>query len=87
MHEWISLKKWSESETHVKWISVKDKLPTQEEWVLAFTKERNIITAMYEREWWFKCKFVKSGRVMERIGDYDEVTHWALLPEPPEGVL
>ena len=60
-----------------RWISVKDKLPEQDEKVLVYTKDKDIMTMIYKviPFRWYKPKF---GGF-----DKDYVTHWKPLPEPP----
>lgn len=60
------------------WISVNDKLPEQDENVLVFTKDKDIMTMIYKviPFRWYKPKF---GGF-----DKDYVTHWKPRPEPPK---
>lgn len=61
-----------------RWISVNDKLPEQDENVLVFTKDKDIMTMIYKviPFRWYKPKF---GGF-----DKDYVTHWKPRPEPPK---
>jgi len=69
------------------WISIKDKLPEIEKYVLVCYK--NNVFQGYLDEWEHdNCWYIFSGSFTLDEVDYniklDEVTHWMPLPEPPE---
>ena len=66
-----------------KWISVKDKLPSEYQWVLIYYKGEMQVGRIEDyvggrSDWWWGndnyYTSVESGKV----------THWAELPHPPE---
>lgn len=54
------------------WISVEDRMPEDNEKVLAYTKTGGYCVARYSARW---NRFRTSGNVT--------ITHWMPLPEPP----
>jgi hypothetical protein len=68
-----------------KWISVKEKLPKDDEWVLCQLDdewyEENSMMVLYLTEGW-NSKIWVDGQM--GTGDYDVVA-WMPLPEPPNG--
>lgn len=54
------------------WISVKDRMPPEDEAVLAWNKEG------------FPMIDVWSGKMWGCAWTVDEISHWMTLPEPPE---
>lgn len=63
------------------WIPVKDKLPTKEGWVLAWTNAYH----SYHRP--FIVTFAKGGFWLEGEELTDLVSHWMPLPGKPEGFV
>lgn len=68
-----------------KWISVKDRLPYDDQMVLVpiITKEIPCTEILI-------CRYIKCGHLFRHYGfrgikDFIEVTHWMPLPEPPKG--
>ena len=55
------------------WISVKDRLPEDDTWVLVYIKGR--FSGTMESDWFKNGDFVYFGGV---------ATHWMPLPEPPK---
>ncbi len=66
------LKKLKEIAEKSKWISVKDKMPPEDEAVLAWNKEG------------FPMIDVWSGKMWGFALTVDEISHWMPLPEPPK---
>jgi hypothetical protein len=72
--------------TPMEWISIKDRLPEQNQNVLIIDIHKRMATAIYskEKECWdpgyFDCWDTDHccGR------ELDETTHWMPLPEPPK---
>ena len=65
----------------VDWVSVKEKLPEEDEWVLSFrhpitTNDGGYFVAKHDGSGW--C----DGEAYFGYGG--EVTHWATLPPPPK---
>ena len=64
------------------WISVKDKLPDEEQKVLCFTCDEEIVVADFSH---FSYDFGELGEWHYwGIRPPEFVTHWMPLPEPPE---
>lgn len=62
------------------WISVKDRLPEDDDDVLAYLNdgtETRIAACNYSNGVWYDC-------VMNCIVVINNVTHWMLLPKPPK---
>ena len=63
------------------WISVEQELPELEKEVLIFYKGEQIQAGLYNGddglEWW--CELLGGWNI-----DWDKVTHWQPLPEPPK---
>ena len=63
----------------MEWISIEDRLPEEEERVLAFFVGQFMEVASFKDEEWIVS-----------FDDWSEylfpITHWMPLPEPPEGV-
>ena len=55
------------------WISVTDRLPEDEEYVLIFTAGGSVLLGFYDSDGWDTLE-----------GYLREVTHWMPLPEAPE---
>lgn len=55
-----------------KWVSVKDRLPDEDTWVLVYSKQGSYIN--------LKVDYIHGGRWFNSL----LVTHWAQLPEPPK---
>lgn len=66
----------------MEWISVKDGLPNQDEYVLLYDKYLNLT---YEGKL-LPSDFYYSDRggYSKYIGEDCEITHWMPLPEPPK---
>lgn len=68
-----------------KWISVKDRLPEEGEYVLCVLKGFNYGGKIQV------CKFVPAGKFKDKPyfehfrNGFPSVTHWMPLPEPPKG--
>lgn len=64
----------------MEWISVKERLPNSEEYVLVCLKYGRVRVGRYIYNTWNYC----SGVFMTELaaGEY-AVTHWMPLPEPP----
>ena len=60
------------------WISVKDRLPEDQEEVLVCTRSKNGIRNI-DKGYMAIDRFIHRGR--------DEVTHWMPMPNPPKEVL
>ena len=65
------------------WISVKDRLPEEEEKVLIYTKTGIVNYGTYTRRYGFDCKegFICSDGFMW----LSTASHWCCLPQPPKG--
>lgn len=70
----------------IEWISVEDKLPEQNQWVLAIDKDLYFFTCEYER---LEARYSpgyfdswKSGLCCGR--EPGDPTHWMPLPDKPE---
>lgn len=61
-----------------KWISVKDRLPSHNEWILAFDGEKMCVC-------WFDLSYHDYLFMfgMSSSQQFRNVTHWMPLPEPP----
>ena len=64
-----------------KWISVKERLPKNGEIVLVYAKECGCIVAEWRRKWseWENWNSQEEHRLQ-----FEEVSHWMPLPEPPK---
>ena len=62
------------------WISIKDRLPDNEEFYLTYLFDGNSDTWEMQIKWWDK----KHGFLPWDL--IDDVTHWQKLPEPPKEV-
>lgn len=58
----------------MKWISVKERLPKEKQWVLVTNEHGEMFTGWYEHKY--------KNWHLEVMGYYP--THWMLLPEKPE---
>lgn len=61
------------------WISVKDRLPEENSWVLC-TDGKSQYKKIYERGIFYDDEFF----CYTPIGIIENVTHWMPLPEPPK---
>ncbi len=78
----------------MEWISVKDRLPNNNELVIAYGKketdsEKDVWLVTFYKEVIEKCGDHKkniSDQYWEKTNGYDvdEVTHWMPLPQPPK---
>lgn len=70
----------------MEWISVEDRLPNQYERVLAYGKNKKLVSNHYFMN---SCKYYYGHWIInfefegEDI-DFEEVTHWMPLPDRPE---
>lgn len=55
------------------WISVKDRLPEEDTWVLVYAKQGSYMN--------LKVDYIHDGQWFNSL----LVTHWCYLPEPPKG--
>lgn len=62
------------------WISIKDRLPDNEEFYLTYLFDGHSDTWEMQIKWWDK----KHGFLPWDL--IDDVTHWQKLPEPPKEV-
>ena len=67
---------------HVGWISVKDRLPATENFVL-FTVGERVIYGSYDGKDWYEYEGCWDTDVIY-LGPGERVTHWMPLPEPPK---
>lgn len=72
-HENLMLQSANVIETHM-WISVKERLPENDQAVLAYTQSGIIDIGYYFNSGYWETLSVRSSNV----------THWTYLPEPPE---
>lgn len=66
----------------MKWISVKDKLPSTTHDLLVYTKDGNIMNA-----WYCTDEFVLDvcdAYIDDFIADKDEITHWIFVKDVPK---
>ena len=74
---WISLNDYINAQPTVpqfgQWISVKDGLPENEEYVLVHTSGKSVLMGFYDNDGWYTTE--------EYIRN---VTHWMPLPERPK---
>ena len=64
----------------IDWISVEDKWPCERCQVLTHGENGYTIRIYYLGNW-----YDEHGRAtMNVMGDIEDITHWMLLPEPPE---
>jgi len=62
----------------MEWISVEDRLPEDESWVVVYSDEPYI--SYYSKEGWLHCNCnCREGSGPE---DLERVTHWQPLPSP-----
>lgn len=59
------------------WISIKDRLPHNLQKVLVYTEFKRMFDAWFSNGVWYENH---EGRNL----DFDGVTHWMPLPEPPK---
>lgn len=57
------------------WISVRDRLPEQEEYVAVYDAADGCVSVAYTFEGWWRT---------DGDADPEQVTHWMPLPEPPK---
>lgn len=57
--------------TCIKWISVKEKLPEECDFILTFCGSLEMCSCRYKSPYW----------------NENDITHWTYLPEPPEGAI
>ena len=76
----------------MEWISVKDRLPEEGVEVLIYCNP-DIVQAVFSVGYWkgsfdvtdyMNDGFVPDRRICKQGSDYDYVTHWMPLPEPPK---
>lgn len=76
------------------WISVKDRLPEKDGEYLVFTEQRDCFNALFESEigdggefgvWLNSYHPDTLGFLDSEWQEYEGITHWMPLPEPPEG--
>ena len=83
--EWIADNLISNGVTVQEWISVKDRLPEEGEYVLCVLKGFNYGGKIQV------CKFVPADKFKDKPyfenfrNGFPSVTHWMPLPEPPKG--
>jgi len=63
----------------VEWISVNDKLPDKEVYVLVYSKEKGYAIMYYTGYFWESW-----DSDSDSIQILHDITHWMPLPEPPE---
>jgi hypothetical protein len=66
----------------MKWISVKDKLPDENVWVLLYDKKSIVIGRLYFSI--MKWEILNHSTTNEIIFKKDRVSFWMPLPEKPE---
>ena len=64
------------------WISVKDRLPDLNEYVLGYCQQIGLLNRFVEMV--RKNGNVKTGWWCDRYDEAVKVTHWQPLPEPPK---
>ena len=63
------------------WISVKDRLPENDQWVLCFMKDKSFGTLRV-----FQWNYIDwQWNDGNKWYDENDVTHWMPLPQPPKG--
>ena len=60
------------------WISIKERLPENARMVLVYVEWKRIFDAWYANGIWYE--FSEASQML----DFDGVTHWMSLPEPPK---
>jgi len=69
------------------WISVESRLPKSDYPVLAVTDRKRICIARYDKDFrkWYDYESEQRNEYITSFNRLTgEVTHWMLLPEPPE---
>jgi len=61
------------------WISVKDRLPTKETYLILYDEKNGCAPGYYEDQWW--TYFFYGNECNARA---ENVTHWMPLPTPPK---
>lgn len=76
----------------MEWISVKDRLPENDDEVLIYIV-KDIVQAYFLRGYWhgsimvtdnMNDGYVSDRRIVKEGSSFDFVTHWMPLPEPPK---
>ena len=69
------------------WISVKDKLPNKEDYYLAYIRDNRGKTRMemVKLYKWANCFEWSVHYMNSRWKDFNTITHWMPMPEPPQG--
>lgn len=62
-----------------KWISVKDKLPRDNDSVIAYRSKKGASNMYVNNDGWYQDGW---GEISGET--YSDITHWQPLPEPPE---
>ena len=62
------------------WISVKDRLPENEKYVLVYSQDGGVAEGKYN------ARFKEWVQFRWNVTELKNVTHWMPMPEPPEGV-
>lgn len=82
-----------DAEPVMQWISVKDRLPEKDGEYLVFTEQRDCFNALFESEigdggefgvWLNSYHPDTLGFLDSEWQEYEGITHWMPLPEPPE---
>ncbi len=72
------------------WISVEDKLPKKDEAVLVYQpnerKELECFVCAHDGSNWREFEIHEPDTTYEALTWFDEITHWAQLPNPPKTV-
>lgn len=64
----------------VEWISVKDRLPDNGQWVLVINEKNRYDLANYYDNTWSSS----NDNAEDNVYALNDFTHWMLLPEPPK---
>jgi hypothetical protein len=75
---WIGAYTQCQEDMADKWISVKDRLPTEESYILIYGKGNRQMTSLFKNSC-FMCYDLRT----EWLEEAEEITHWMPLPNKP----